>query len=794
MANGVPNVSIIVPLFNDAQWVGQAIESCLAQTSQDFEVICVDDASTDATAAIVQRFTEKSPRVRLIEQGVNQSAFQARKVGIAAASGEYVLFLDGDDELAPTAVETSFSAATLNDADIVGFGIDVLTDGQKVTPRFERSLQPPRAPLHGEAILSTIMEPEKPAQGHLWRYLWRTDLLRAAYAETPPDAQFWRANDLPITFLGLAAANKYVGIGDRLYRYNFRRGTSGQLVSGMDKVAFFLSAIDSLDSISEAVKLRASLPGGTSTVEVVYDSARRSIVGNILRTIRESTVPDLREPSLDLLRARVADDIQLLKACASFYPRMLSSVSTLLSADPLEARHVQNVLITTGNLRAGGVQGVVVAQARLLAKAGYRVTLAVFDNAKSVYALPDEVEIIHVHGDDVERISHWAELIRERAIDMVVDHHILYNRRWPYLVLTARALGVPTIGWLHNFALRPVADMNDGTSFLLQNLPLLFQTVVLSNTDVAFWKSQGVANVTYLPNPASLVDLRAAGEPKTLEGERIEIAWWGRLQQSTKQVRDLIEIAAELQALSVDFHMRIIGPDSADISADDLRALARKHGVRNSVTLVGPCQGDALEREIARAHVFISTSVIEGYPLTLVEAQAHGLPVVMYELPWLAAAVGNHGIVSVPQGDKRQVASAIARMASDPQAYSALSGESLAAAERALGHDFTDLYRKLFANELPAQYSPEPTTEDLALIVRLAVAFSERNARAMQRHEARTARQMKEHSVAAKELSKANREARAARRRADAITSGASFRIGRAITFLPRVVHRALRR
>ena len=798
----MPCVAIIMPLFNDEEWVGRALESCLAQTCGDIEIICVDDASTDHTADIVQNFAARDSRVKLIRQEVNQSAFQARRAALSAARAPYVVFLDGDDELEPEAVARALDVALKTESDVVGFGVTVITEDGPGAPRFERSLQPPQETLVGSEVIATLLRPDQPAQGHLWRYLWKADLLEGAYARSSASSRFYRANDLPITFLALAAAQHYTAIPDKLYRYYFRRGTSGHLVETLDSFQFLLSALDSLDSIASAVEERCAQAADGNAIRVSYDSARRSVMGNLLRNILENTAPPLQQACLELLRNRVADDLELLIACATF----CSAAIPLLTAAPrpaFEARQeVRSVLITTANLRAGGVQGVAVAQARELIRTGHRVTLAIFDATPAVHIVADGVDVVYLDGGtDAERVRQWVQLINDVEADIVVDHHILYNRRWPFLVLAALTVGVETIGWIHNFALRAMADSTDGISYLLRNLPLLRTTVVLSRTDVAFWKSQGVSNVVYLPNPASFTDVPAHVLPRTIGGDRIEIAWWGRLQQATKQVRDLIEIAAELDKRAVDFHLSIIGPDSRDLTAAQLTVAAERAGVSDRITLTGPQHGEQLAASIEQADLFISTSAIEGYPLTLIEAQAHGLPVVMYELGWLAALENNDGAIRVPQGDKSGMAEAIARLVADPETYHARSAGSLQAAKRALGHSFADLYMQLFAGTLPAEFSPDPAPDDLALLLANAVFFTERNARSAKRHalsDARAAeaaaRVERELRRVSRELEAANRELRQTRRQLKATTNALSYRIGLAATYLPRKLRRLIRR
>jgi glycosyltransferase involved in cell wall biosynthesis len=99
----MPDVSIIIPTYNRRYVLGRAIESALGQTFRDFELIIVDDASTDETQTLVQGYND--PRVINIRHSINKGAPAARNTGLRTARGEFIAFLDSDNEWYPARIE-----------------------------------------------------------------------------------------------------------------------------------------------------------------------------------------------------------------------------------------------------------------------------------------------------------------------------------------------------------------------------------------------------------------------------------------------------------------------------------------------------------------------------------------------------------------------------------------------------------------------------------------------------------------------------------------------------------------
>ncbi len=101
---GLPLISVIIPVFEVAEYLPQCLDSVLGQPGPEIEVIAVDDASPDGSAAILDDRAAADPRLRVVHLAVNGGQGPARNAGLDLASGEYVWFVDGDDRLADGAL------------------------------------------------------------------------------------------------------------------------------------------------------------------------------------------------------------------------------------------------------------------------------------------------------------------------------------------------------------------------------------------------------------------------------------------------------------------------------------------------------------------------------------------------------------------------------------------------------------------------------------------------------------------------------------------------------------------
>ncbi len=111
-------LSVIIPIYNAEQWLGETLDSLCRQIYENIEIICVDDGSSDNSTAVVEKYQERNKRIRLIKQE-NSGVSQTRNRGIAEAKGKYIAFLDADDLVTETAYADMIDLLESEQSDIV---------------------------------------------------------------------------------------------------------------------------------------------------------------------------------------------------------------------------------------------------------------------------------------------------------------------------------------------------------------------------------------------------------------------------------------------------------------------------------------------------------------------------------------------------------------------------------------------------------------------------------------------------------------------------------------------------
>jgi len=225
-----PAVSVIVPAYNTEKYITECLDSILAQTFQDYEVICVDDGSTDRTLSIFEEYARRDPRIRVMRLD-DQGLVASRNTAIAAARGEYIFPLDADDKIAPDCLKVLYNFITMHDYAVVGSSARYFGELEKEKIYCD-PLKPTKWSMYrlANGLYSAAMYPKK-----YWEKYGGYDHL---FDKGLEDYDFW------LNFLD--DGQKIIRLSDRLYyhreksaeesldrRVNACKKTSQQLIANL---------------------------------------------------------------------------------------------------------------------------------------------------------------------------------------------------------------------------------------------------------------------------------------------------------------------------------------------------------------------------------------------------------------------------------------------------------------------------------------------------------------------------------------------------------------------------------
>lgn len=236
--NRSPKISVIVPVYNVEKYIRRCIESILAQTYTNFEVLLVDDGSTDKSGLICDEFSKVDDRIQVFHKE-NGGVSSARNYGLNKAKGEWISFIDGDDWIGSFYFEVFQQKITKNslDLDIVSF--DYYLDSYERMSSYKKEVHSCNKKIMIEKLL--INE----AGGYLWNKIIKLDLFVTNRIIFPENIYIWE--DLVVS-VNLYLAARHVGyIAEAYYHYN--KCNSGSAMSNFseDKINQQILACDVIE-------------------------------------------------------------------------------------------------------------------------------------------------------------------------------------------------------------------------------------------------------------------------------------------------------------------------------------------------------------------------------------------------------------------------------------------------------------------------------------------------------------------------------------------------------------------
>lgn len=274
----MPAISIIVPVHNGEAYLGECLDSILGQSFDDFELICVDDGSTDSSPEILERYSAFDGRMRVIRQACS-GAGSARNVGMSAATGDYLLFLDADDFFLPDMFAKAIETARRSDADIVFMG-GRRYDQEKSTVSSEyeflyEGLLPDKEVFSAADAPETLFRITTPAP---WSKLFKASFVEGnglGFQNLP------NSNDLFFTYSSMARAGRMIALKGDFIRYRVNTGKGTQDGKARNPLCFF----EALRSWEDDLKTS----GTFALLERSYVNASLSVIWYNITSTRSDT-------------------------------------------------------------------------------------------------------------------------------------------------------------------------------------------------------------------------------------------------------------------------------------------------------------------------------------------------------------------------------------------------------------------------------------------------------------------------------------------------------------------------
>lgn len=247
----MPKISVLMPIYNVEKYLNRALDSVLDQTYKDFEVICVDDGSTDNSGKIADEYAKKDKRIKVIHQE-NQKISITRNVCLKNASGEYVYFCDSDDIIHPQLLETAIFYALKYDADMVHFEFEKLKGYEPNIEQFE--IKDIKHIVTSNPIALGIKKRGKRVNSNLWSKLYKKEILEGL--NFIPKIHF---EDYPFVFAVLAKHPKSVILDKKMYFYNVNMASISHIKTNVEQIESYHKGLNYLYEIYKTPTLKKEM-------------------------------------------------------------------------------------------------------------------------------------------------------------------------------------------------------------------------------------------------------------------------------------------------------------------------------------------------------------------------------------------------------------------------------------------------------------------------------------------------------------------------------------------------------
>ncbi|MBR5306348.1 MAG: glycosyltransferase, partial [Oscillospiraceae bacterium] len=652
----------------------------------------------------VNAIAEIDERVKVVANPKNLGTMLNRKSGIDVATGDYIMFLDGDDYYSEDACEKAYNAIVSEGVDALHFVIrpfaeekeyeDTVNDTRNYlkTPEYKITV------ANNGDLLNKAYTKEKISLNALCK-IYKVEVAKQMAANLPENRLNLR-EDVLQAYLLLFFAKSYSYIPDELYNYRVGIGISTIKSFSNSRLSNFAKAYYVYKWLRDWTEKK----GASETCAEILEELRLWMLESTVSTILQYVPKQKMQWYADIaLQHCPVDEFiaymsYLVYGKGLYSERKCSEVIRAIALFKSKKGSVKTVGTFYHRMHNGGVEKVISLLSDIWHDKGYKVVLFT-DEAPSEADYPlnsNTVRVVlpttnlHTFNEYLARTKAWISAIKEYNIDIMV-YHAWENLQKLSDILAVKSTGIPFTAYTHGIFCSNINSVDFSYSSRAAQIPFVYQCidamVSLSAVDVAWWQSKGLRCY----KTANPIQIGAETPQAAIAGKNVLIS--ARIDRG-KQIDDTIEILNLVKKEIPDVKFIIIG-GCDDIAYKNLiDQLIDRYHLADNVEMPGYVK-DVLPY-YQNADILLSTSKFEGFGLSLMESKVCGLPLVCYYLPNLDISRNPKGMINVAQGDIYGAADAIIKILSEDSYKKELGRQARESGIEYISQDIGAIWESIF--------------------------------------------------------------------------------------------------
>ncbi len=380
----------------------------------------------------------------------------------------------------------------------------------------------------------------------------------------------------------------------------------------------------------------------------------------------------------------------------------------------IEEKEKQTIGIIVFHYYGGGIEKTVSLLLPLFIAHGHKVVLITDDYApEKEYNIPKEVYrhvmVYKMDGCIEGRLKELIECVKKYKIDIMCFHSGYSNLPTFYDMWCMKLQGIAVLMEIHSAFFPIIMEKKEVSKYYSYMYRIADKVIVLSSTDKVFWENLG-CNCFYIQNPIEIV----TDNQETITHRTKTIVWVGRLVKVPKNIFDVVPIMKEVVKEVPDAVLKIVGLPGNQFIYDTLMQLMIENKLTENIELCG--YNPNIDQVYREADIVLMTSSSESFCNVVMESKVRGIPMVMYELPWLELLKDGQGYIAVKQRDTYAAANAVIKLLKDTEYRDRKAREARESIDPFIKHDVYKDWKEVFDSVIKKEGRKESVNLEFSII------------------------------------------------------------------------------